>query len=49
MSVGLDFALVNNTILVTVKELDRILDRQDVIMPVDIDLIDHRCQRSGFA
>ncbi len=42
LSVDPDFALVDQALLVLMHELDRILDRDDVIGPVPIDVIDHR-------
>ena len=48
MSVGGDFALIDDAIFVIVKEFDRIFDRQDVIVTLHIDLIDHRGKRRRF-
>src|SRR5687767_7843183 len=45
MSVRGYLTLVDDAVLVVMKKLDRVLDRQDVVMAVDIDLIDHRGQR----
>ena len=41
----MNLALVDEALLVLVHELDRILDRDDVILPRPVDVIDHRAQR----
>src|SRR5829696_1191105 len=38
--VGADLALVDDAVLVPVEELDRVLDRDDVIRPGPVDLVD---------
>ena len=43
------FALVDRTRLVFVHELDRILDRDDVILPVAVDVVDHPAERGRLA
>src|SRR5215207_377305 len=48
MRVGGDLALIDDAILVIVKEFDRILDRKYVVVAFDIDLVDHRSQRRRF-
>jgi len=48
MCVGGDFTLVDDAILMVMKKLDRVLDGQDVIVTVDVDLVDHRCERCRF-
>src|SRR5690606_36716776 len=48
MRVRGDLALVHDAVLVIVKEFDRILDRQYVIVAIDIDLIDHGGKRGRF-
>jgi hypothetical protein len=47
MSVGVNFALIDQTAFVVVKKLDRIFDRQDVFVSIAIDLVDHgrECRR----
>src|SRR5437870_13246346 len=40
-----DLALVDDAALVAVQELDRVLDREDVLGAVPVDLIDDRCER----
>ena len=44
-----DFAMLHQAILAAMHELDRILDRDDVIVPVQIGVIDHRRERGRFA
>ncbi len=39
-----DLALVDDALLVAVQELDRVLDREDVLGPVPVDLVDQRCE-----
>ena len=41
--------LIDETFLIPVHELDRVLDGDDVIRPVLVDVIDHRCQGCGLA
>src|SRR6478672_10901376 len=48
MRISRDLALIDDAILMIVKELYRVLDREDVVVPVDIDLVDHRRQGRGF-
>src|SRR5258706_69496 len=48
MCVGSDFALVDHTVLMVMEEFDRVFDRQNVVMPLDIDLIDHRGESGRF-
>ena len=47
--VGVDLALVDETALVLVDVLDRILDGDDVLAPLGVDLVDHRRQRRRLA
>ena len=42
-------ALVDQALLVRVHELDRILDRDDVILARPVDVVDHRAQRRRLA
>ena len=42
-------ALVDQAALVRVDELDRVLDREDVLVALGIDLVDHRGQRGRLA
>ena len=48
MRVGGDLALIDDAVLVIVKKLDRVFDRQDVVVTIDIDLVDHRRERRRF-
>ena len=40
-----ELALVDDALLVLVQELDRVLDRDDVVGPVAVDLVDERRER----
>src|SRR4051794_28903873 len=40
-----DLALIDDAALVTVQELDRVLDREDVLGTVPVDLVDQRRER----
>ena len=44
-----NLALVDEALLVLVHELDRIFDRDDVILPLPVDRIHHRAQRRRLA
>ena len=41
--------MVHQAVFALVHEFDRIFDRDDVVLPVLIRVIDHRGQRGGFA
>ena len=45
IGVRVHFALIDQALLVFVHELDRVLDRDDVILPRLVDVIDHRAER----
>ena len=47
--VGAELALVDDALLVRVQELDRVLDREDVLLARLVDLVDHRRERRGLA
>ena len=49
LRVGAELALVDQALLVPVQELDRVLDRHDVLLARVVDLVDHRRQRGGLA
>ena len=49
LRVHADLALIDQAFLVVVHEFDRVLDRDHVVGPVVVDVIDHRRQRGGFA
>ena len=49
LGVAVHLALVDEAALVLVHELDRILDREDVVLPLLVDLVDHRRQRRRLA
>ena len=44
-----DLALVDQALLVLVHELDRVLDRDDVVGAVAVDVVDQRAERRGLA
>ena len=44
-----DLALVDDAALVPVQELDRVLDREDVLLAAAVDLVDHRRERGRLA
>src|SRR6476469_7358978 len=46
MSVSSNFTLVHHAVLMVMKKLDRVFDGQDVVVPVNVDLIDHLSERS---
>ena len=48
MRVGMDFALVHEALLVIVKKLDRILDRDHVLFAFAVDLVEHGGKRGGL-
>ena len=45
LGVGADLALVDDAALVAVDELDRVFHRDDVTLPLLVDLVDHRGER----
>jgi hypothetical protein len=47
--IGVQFALVHQTALVLVDVLDRILNRQNVLVPLVVDLVEHRRERGRLA
>ena len=47
--VGADLALVDDRALVGVEELDRVLDREDVVLALGVDHVDHRRQGGRLA
>src|SRR5262249_17361347 len=49
MSVRVNLALVHNAPLVAMQVLYRVLDRDDVFVPLAIDFVEHRRQRRRFA
>src|SRR5881396_1752382 len=44
-----DLALADDAVDVLVGELDRVLDRDDVVVPVAVDEVDHRRERGRLA
>ena len=44
-----DFAMLHEAVLAAMHELDRVFDRDDVIVPLKIRVIHHRRERGGFA
>ena len=49
IGMGADLALVDQALLVLVHELDRVLDRDDVILARPVDVVDHRAERGRLA
>ena len=49
LGVGVQFALVDQAVLVHVHKFDRVLDGEDVLVPLGVDLVDHGGQGRGFA
>ncbi len=45
LRIGIDLALIHYAVLVVVKELDRIFDRQDMFVALSVDLINHCRER----
>ena len=48
-SIGADLALVDDRLFVFVQELDRVLDREDVVRAFGVDHVEHRRQRRALA
>src|SRR6266705_6980659 len=48
MRVGMDFALIHKTLLVIVKKLHGVLDRDHVLFTLVIDFVEHGSQRGRF-
>ena len=44
-----DLALVDDAAVVGVQDLDRVLDRDDVLLPRAVDVVDHRRERRRLA
>ena len=49
MRVGVQLALIDDAVFVLMEKLHRIFDRDDVLMGLAIDLVDHRGERRRFA
>ena len=49
VGVHADFAVLHQAILAAMHKLDRIFDRDDVIVPLQVRVIHHRRERGGFA
>jgi hypothetical protein len=49
LRVDVDLALVHDGLLVAVQELDRVLDRHDVLVAGRVDVVDHRGERRRLA
>ena len=49
LGVETHFALVDDALIVRVKDLDRVLDRDDVLRTSSVDLADHRRERRRLA
>src|SRR5579862_539454 len=49
MRIRVNFALVHKTLLVVVKKLDGVLNRDHVLFAFAVNLVQHRGERRGFA
>src|SRR3981081_3466572 len=49
MPVRVDFALVHKALLVIVKKLDGVLDRDHVLFTLAVDLVEHGSEGGGLA
>ena len=49
MRIAVHFALVDEALLALVDEFDRIFDRQDVLIAIVVDEVDHRSHRRALA
>ncbi len=49
LGVDPDLALVDDAATVLVEDLDRILDRDDVLVPCPVDVVDHRRERGRLS
>src|SRR5947209_18231604 len=49
MRIGVQLALVDDAALVRMEKLHRIFDGDDVLVPLAIDLVDHRRERGRLA
>ena len=49
MRIGVNLSLVDQAAFVIVQKLDRIFDRQDVLVTISIDLVDHGRERRRLA
>ncbi len=49
LGVDPDLALVDDAAAVLVEDLDRILDRDDVLMPCPVDVVEHRRERGRLS
>jgi hypothetical protein len=49
LGVRAQLALVHDAVLMTVEELDRVLDGHDVLVPLLVDHVEHRGERRGLA
>src|SRR5262245_47789215 len=49
MRVGVELALVDQALLMSVEELDRVLDGDDVELLLDVDPVEHRGERRRLA
>jgi hypothetical protein len=47
--IRVNFTLIDQTVLVRMDVLDRVLDRQNVVLTLGIDLVDHRGECRGLA
>ena len=48
-TINADFALIDRRFFVVVVELDRVFDRDDVVIDVLVDVVDQAGQRRAFA
>ena len=48
LRIGIDLTLVHQAFLMRMQVFDRVLDRDDMFLPLVVDLVDHRGKRGRF-
>src|SRR4030088_339865 len=49
LRISVDFALIDDAVLMVMEKLNRVLDSEDVFVAVFVDLVDYCCQCGRFA